>query len=230
MYLIRIQFFCNFRNVIICEFNRREQIRFLSVTSEYKFTSYCLTIFVRNILVFNSIFNLTIYPGRVFVIIRQSLMRNKIRWIILIFLLKTWSISFVSRFLNEEAAIQRCSGYLQACNFLKEKLWHRCFPVNFAKLLRTPFSWNISGGCFFKCSIPRAVFALPQFRTSRWQWWRIVNFEIEICIYYMMVTIKMLRGVDPWIFQKAHLRNKYQINAGESFKSKDESFNIRVGS
>ena len=27
----------------------------------------------------------------------------------------------------------------QACNFIKKKLWHRCFPVNFAKFLRTPF-------------------------------------------------------------------------------------------
>ena len=27
-----------------------------------------------------------------------------------------------------------------ACNFkIKKRLWHRCFPVNFAKFLRTPF-------------------------------------------------------------------------------------------
>ena len=28
---------------------------------------------------------------------------------------------------------------------LKERLWHRCFPVNFAKFLRIPFSLNTSG-------------------------------------------------------------------------------------
>ena len=28
---------------------------------------------------------------------------------------------------------------LKACNFIKKSLWHRCFPVNFAKFLRTPF-------------------------------------------------------------------------------------------
>ena len=34
----------------------------------------------------------------------------------------------------------------QACNFiLKKRLWHRCFPVNFAKFLRTPFLQNTSG-------------------------------------------------------------------------------------
>ena len=27
----------------------------------------------------------------------------------------------------------------QACNFIKMRLEHRCFPVKFAKLLRTPF-------------------------------------------------------------------------------------------
>ena len=28
---------------------------------------------------------------------------------------------------------------LQACNFIKNRLQHRCFPVNIAKFLRTPF-------------------------------------------------------------------------------------------
>ena len=26
------------------------------------------------------------------------------------------------------------------CNFIKKRLWHRCFSVNFANILRTPFS------------------------------------------------------------------------------------------
>ena len=29
--------------------------------------------------------------------------------------------------------------------YLKKRLWHRCFPLNFAKFLRTPFSQNTSG-------------------------------------------------------------------------------------
>ena len=31
---------------------------------------------------------------------------------------------------------------------LQKRLWHRCFPMNFTKSLRTPFSKNTSGGCF----------------------------------------------------------------------------------
>ena len=33
----------------------------------------------------------------------------------------------------------------EACNFIKKRLWHRCFPVNFATFLRSPFLQNTSG-------------------------------------------------------------------------------------
>ena len=36
----------------------------------------------------------------------------------------------------------------EACNFVKQRLKHRYFPVKFKKFLRTSFSQNISGGCF----------------------------------------------------------------------------------
>ena len=35
-------------------------------------------------------------------------------------------------------------------SLLKKRLQCRCFPVSFAKFLRTSFSQNISGGCFCK--------------------------------------------------------------------------------
>ena len=34
-------------------------------------------------------------------------------------------------------------------SLLKKRLWHRCFSVDFAKFLRTPFLQNTSGGCFW---------------------------------------------------------------------------------
>ena len=33
----------------------------------------------------------------------------------------------------------------EARNFIKKGVWHGCFPMNFAKVLRTPFSQNLSG-------------------------------------------------------------------------------------
>ena len=39
-----------------------------------------------------------------------------------------------SPFLNKVAGLRP-----DACSFIKKRLWHRCFPVNFAKFLGTPF-------------------------------------------------------------------------------------------
>ena len=33
------------------------------------------------------------------------------------------------------------TGKLQACNFIKNTLQHRCFPLNIAKFLRTSAQW-----------------------------------------------------------------------------------------
>ena len=35
---------------------------------------------------------------------------------------------------------------LQDCNFIKKRLQHKCFPMKFAKFLRTPFLQNTSSG------------------------------------------------------------------------------------
>ena len=37
---------------------------------------------------------------------------------------------------------------LRLASSLKTRLWHRPFPMNFAKFLRTRFLQNTSGGCF----------------------------------------------------------------------------------
>ena len=37
----------------------------------------------------------------------------------------------------------------KACNFIKKRLQHKCFPVKFVKFLKTRFFiQNTSGGCF----------------------------------------------------------------------------------
>ena len=53
-----------------------------------------------------------------------------------------------------EAVARRCSvrkgvlrNFARPATLLKKRLWHRHFPVNFAKFLRTPFLQNTSGGC-----------------------------------------------------------------------------------
>ena len=51
---------------------------------------------------------------------------------------------FTWKHLCQSLSFQR----LKLATLLKKRLWHRCFPVNFAKLLGTPFFQNISSSCF----------------------------------------------------------------------------------
>ena len=55
---------------------------------------------------------------------------------------------FNRKYLRQCFSFNKVAG-LKTTTLLIKWLWHRCFPVNFAKLLRTSFLQNTSGGCFF---------------------------------------------------------------------------------
>ena len=55
------------------------------------------------------------------------------------------------------------SSGLRSATLLKKRLWYWCFPVNFAKFLRTPFLENTASGCFYQ-----SVFT-DEFHLSRLQ-------------------------------------------------------------
>ena len=63
------------------------------------------------------------------------------RWVLKTFVKFKWKYLCQSLFFNKVA------GFGPA-TLLKKRLWHRCFPVNFAKFLETPFLLNNSGGYF----------------------------------------------------------------------------------
>ena len=49
---------------------------------------------------------------------------------------------------------------------LKNRLWSRCFLVNFAKLLRTVFLKSTSGGCFCKLKLVKNPTSSPKQHTK----------------------------------------------------------------
>ena len=51
---------------------------------------------------------------------------------------------FTGKHLYQSLFFNKVAG-LRPETLLQKRLWHRCFPVNFAKLLRTPFLQNTSG-------------------------------------------------------------------------------------
>ena len=45
--------------------------------------------------------------------------------------------------ISQDAQENTCVGVLQACNFIKKRLQHRCFSVKIAKFLRTSFKEHL---------------------------------------------------------------------------------------
>ena len=67
--------------------------------------------------------------------------------------------------------------YLCQSPLLKKRLWHRCFPVNFVKFLRTPFLQNTSGrlllGLYFQMKLSNISFYLCRVCTSGKIVWKL---------------------------------------------------------
>ena len=51
---------------------------------------------------------------------------------------------FTGKHLYQRPFFNKLAGLAWPATLLKKRLWHRCFPVNFAKFLRTAFLQNTS--------------------------------------------------------------------------------------
>ena len=69
---------------------------------------------------------------------------------------------FTGKRLCQSLLFNKVTG-LRAATLLKKRLWHRCFPVNIAKSLRTPFSQNTSGRLLLLFSIYLKRFCIFRF-------------------------------------------------------------------
>ena len=57
---------------------------------------------------------------------------------------------FREKHLCQSLIFNKVAG-LRSATLLKKRIWHRCFPLNFAKILRTPFLQNTSGPLLLNC-------------------------------------------------------------------------------
>ena len=94
---------------------------------------------------------------------------------------------------SQENTCARVSSFnkvagLMPATLLKKRLWHRCFPVNFSKFLRTPFLQNTSGRL------------LPTMRNPSSQW-------KDILINNDYVILK--KNENTWMAECKICRGKY---------------------
>ena len=59
-----------------------------------------------------------------------------------------WLLQKATRYLLQNSLVARCRSRITFCNFIKMRLQHRCFPMNFCYILKTPNLQNI-GKCLF---------------------------------------------------------------------------------
>ena len=56
---------------------------------------------------------------------------------------------------------------LRPATFLKKRLWHRCFPVNFVKYLKTPFLQNTCGRLLLQVRKEKRLFLRKQGNSTK---------------------------------------------------------------
>ena len=70
---------------------------------------------------------------------------------------------------------------------LKKRLWHRCFPMNFAKFLRTSFLQNTSGRLYIS-----NVGRCPGYILVSAKYLLKVNFFVTLLLWYFIVNFKQM--------------------------------------
>ena len=108
-----------------------------------------------------------------------------------------------SLFINKVAGlcqslfINKVAG-LRPATLLKKRLWHRCFPVNFAKFLRTPFLQNTSWRLLLYAERSSHSDSIP---------------EKEMFLIFIVIEIvrelKYNNGLPPEVSSKSELLHRY---------------------
>ena len=89
---------------------------------------------------------------------------------------------FTGKHLCQSLFFNKVAG-LRSANLLKQRLWHRCFPANFAKCLRKSFLQNTSRRLLLekqKLSVTWHIFSYDTISTNSISWGPIILFHLEI--------------------------------------------------
>ena len=86
-----------------------------------------------------------------------------------------------------------------ACNFIKKRLWHRCFPVNFAKFLGA-LSRNTSGRLL-----------LEIFIVTNWIKWSDIEWEMLVDHCVKSVQIRTRKNSLFGNFSRSGCSSKFKI-------------------
>ena len=96
------------------------------------------------------------------------------------------------------------SHFFNKVSFFKKRLWHRCFPVNFAKFIRTPFfhrrpsvTASVPGQLFLCKLIP--LFLSCRFPYSVGMKWNTITWNMSKCGVFSVLCFPVFR-LNTWIY------------------------------
>ena len=78
-------------------------------------------------------------------------------------------VKFTGKHLCQSLFFNRLAG-LRPATLLKKRLWHRCFPVNFTKFLKTPFYRTPPDDCFCSAFFLPPVALLWKYCSEKKRW------------------------------------------------------------
>ena len=67
----------------------------------------------------------------------------------------------------------------EACNFIKKRLWHRCFPVNFAEFLRPPIFIEYLQWLLLKCWLVKLLLSSECYLHFQYLWIGFMNSSLH---------------------------------------------------
>ena len=97
-------------------------------------------------------------------------------------------------------------------NFAKKRLWHRCFPVNFTKFLKTPFAQNTSGRLLLWATASKTLNTRVKIKRRSKVQEKIMSCEEKIMSCQWKTFSKNYKPVRVWLWLVYKLTKNYQIS------------------
>ena len=120
-------------------------------------------------------------------------------------------VKSMGKHLCQSLLLHKVAG-LRSATFSKKRLWHRCFPVNFTKFLKTPFAQNTSGRLLLWATASKTLNTRVKIKRRSKVQEKIMSCEEKIMSCQWKTFSKNYKPVRVWLWLVYKLTKNYQIS------------------
>ena len=124
---------------------------------------------------------------------------------------------------SRENTLVRASFFLRPATLLKKRLWHRCFPRNFARFLRTPSPTEHLRWLLLFLTLPKKCMWMNSNFTGNQSWNKSKHFHLFLILmlkksgFFNVKLILFMNNFYKHIFRSSHLQMFFKIRALKNF-------------